>query len=573
MKNMNNFFCFLWAVPFLSLLFVACGSESNSMEPASDYDYTWNSEAGSLTFPCDKSREEMTAYVESENAVYACHEDGGSWAWTVDTTIVPKAKSSSSKAKSSSSKKTGKANPGKMVDITPYLNEELEYGEFTDPRDGQTYKTIVIGDLEWFAQNLNYEYGDTTLNICLDFSLDSCAKYGRLYSRAGALDSLQYFSDDAKECNPYCDDYIHYSTIAREPITLQGVCPDGWRLGNSKDFRYLRDYVNYLYKDYYDDDLVVRSQRGWSHYENFKGHDGFDFVGFSALPSGAFIQENRWNLKDGWFLKPTFEAWANDGAEEYTENTGIRIPGHVMIWKSVRCVRDIDWSNPPPEQPEHKLLKGNARDFLNPNVKYGELTDERDGQKYKTVQIGDDTWMAQNLNYKAEGSRCGGGMNADTTEGDCSLFGRLYGWLDAIDSTSLQEMLGCDVFDSCDIDRSIQGICPSGWHLPDTVEINALLENAGAKGDTLAALRTVDGWKDDWKRTNTTGFSALPAGFFFHNDRTGLGYYADSEFRSLFWVVYKTATKHRVLDISAVAAPWWQVRVGSLASVRCVKDR
>ena len=212
---------------------------------------------------------------------------------------------------------------------------------------------------------------------------------------------------------------------------------------------------------------------------------------------------------------------------------------------------------------------------MNPNVKYGELTDERDGQKYKTVQIGDDTWMAQNLNYKAEGSRCGGGMNADTIEGDCSLFGRLYGWLDAIDSASLQEKLGCDVFDSCDIDRSIQGICPSGWHLPDSVEISALLENAGAKGDSLAALRTVDGWKDDWKRTNATGFSALPAGLVFADNRRKLGleYYADSEFRALFWVVSKTATKHRVLDISAVYDPWNQVSDGSLLSVRCVKDR
>lgn len=571
MKGNCNLFCSLLGGLFLSLSIVACGDESTSIEPTSDYDYLWNSEAGSLTFPCEKSREGNTAYAESENAVYVCKMEGDTWEWRVDSTIVPKVESSSSSGKSSSSRKRGTSNPGKMIDITPYLNEDLEYGEFKDPRDGQTYKTIVIGDLEWFAQNLNYDYGDTTLNICMDFSQDSCAKYGRLYSRAGALDSLQYFSDDIKKCNPRC--YDENGNL--EPMTLQGVCPDGWRLGNSKDFHYLRNYVNFLYKDYYDDDLLVRSQRGWSHSEKFKGHSGFDFVGFSALPSGVFFQENRWNLKDGWFLKPTFEAWSNEGGEAYTEISGVRILGVVASWRSVRCVREIDWSNPPPEQPEHKLLKGNARDFLNPNVKYGELTDERDGQKYKTVQIGDDTWMAQNLNYKAEGSRCGGGMNADTIEGDCSLFGRLYGWLDAIDSTSLQEMLGCDVFDSCDIDRSIQGICPSGWHLPDTVEINALLENAGAKGDSLAALRTVDGWKDDWKRTNATGFSALPAGLIFADNRRKLGleYYADSEFRALFWVVTKTATKHSVLDISAVYDPWNHVPDGSLLSVRCVKDR
>ena len=154
MKGNCNLFCSLLGGLFLSLSIVACGDESTSIEPTSDYDYLWNSEAGTLTFPCEKFREGNTAYLESENAVYVCSMDGDSWVWRVDSTIVPKAQSSSSSGKSSSSRKRGTSNPGKMIDITPYLNEDLEYGEFKDPRDGQTYKTIVIGDNVWLGDSV-----------------------------------------------------------------------------------------------------------------------------------------------------------------------------------------------------------------------------------------------------------------------------------------------------------------------------------------------------------------------------------------------------------------------------------
>ena len=50
---------------------------------------------------------------------------------------------------------------------------------FTDPRDGQAYKIVQIGNLTWFAQNLNYEVDGS---VCPEGDSRNCDKYGRLYT-------------------------------------------------------------------------------------------------------------------------------------------------------------------------------------------------------------------------------------------------------------------------------------------------------------------------------------------------------------------------------------------------------
>lgn len=131
--------------------------------------------------------------------------------------------------------------------------------------------------------------------------------------------------------------------------------------------------------------------------------------------------------------------------------------------------------------------KKTAWDHLNPEINYGEMVDERDAQTYKTVKIGDQVWMAENLNYETANSWCGGGNGEN--EGDCSKYGRLYTWRATID------------------------VCPSGWHLPDTTEWNKLFIAVGGRGSAGKILRSQTGWNSSNNGTDAYGFSAFPAGF------------------------------------------------------------
>ena len=110
-------------------------------------------------------------------------------------------------------------------------------------------------------------------------------------------------------------------------------------------------------------------------------------------------------------------------------------------------------------------------------VKYGTLTDERDGHEYKTLYVGDDVWMAENLvyDYKVEGDSSTGSC----TTRCCEMLGRSYQWKDAVDSAGLisGDATGCGYKASssqCNMTLPVQGICPDGWHLPSTSEWRTL---------------------------------------------------------------------------------------------------
>lgn len=109
------------------------------------------------------------------------------------------------------------------------------------------------------------------------------------------------------------------------------------------------------------------------------------------------------------------------------------------------------------------------------------LIDPRDGQKYKIVTIGTQTWMAQNLNFETTNSYC---YNDDIS--NCSKYGRLYTWAAAMDSIGKwsQNSKGCGFTTECTPTYPVQGACPTGWHLPMRTEFETLITAVG--GYTLA---------------------------------------------------------------------------------------
>lgn len=127
-----------------------------------------------------------------------------------------------------------------------------DMGTFTDPRDGQTYKTVKIGSRIWMAENLNYEFADS---YCVDGDRENEKKYGRLYTWKAAK-------------------------VAR---------PDGWHIPSKEEWDALEKFVaDTLFRG--DKDYVgyaLKAKDGW---EN--GGNGTDAVDFGALPAGYHSSSN-----------------------------------------------------------------------------------------------------------------------------------------------------------------------------------------------------------------------------------------------------------------------------------------
>lgn len=121
------------------------------------------------------------------------------------------------------------------------------------------------------------------------------------------------------------------------------------------------------------------------------------------------------------------------------------------------------------------------------NSMAGTLKDSRDGQTYKTVKIGNQRWMAENLNYKTSGSMC-----YDNEESNCEKYGRLYTW------------------------ESAKEACPAGWHLPSRGEFETLLATEGASVETQSKNLRAGSWENG---SDKFGFSALPAGDYYSSGK------------------------------------------------------
>jgi uncharacterized protein (TIGR02145 family) len=170
-------------------------------------------------------------------------------------------------------------------------------------------------------------------------------------------------------------------------------------------------------------------------------------------------------------------------------------------------------------------------------ISFGVMKDSRDGQEYKTVRIGNQVWMAENLNYAAEGSRCYG-----DDKKNCEKYGRLYNWDIALDTTSE----GCGKnFNECTLKSDFyprQGVCPDGWHLPDLGEWDDLIEYTDDDSDeeTFGFSLQSYYWDDDWEKqygTDEFGFNAMPAGMFDGGKYVGLDSVA------IFW------TSSKIVDV------------------------
>jgi uncharacterized protein (TIGR02145 family) len=165
--------------------------------------------------------------------------------------------------------------------------------------------------------------------------------------------------------------------------------------------------------------------------------------------------------------------------------------------------------------------------------------DTRDNQTYKTVQIGGQVWMAENLKakYYSDSSALSDGTGAGNLTGQYSakywfyynndpgnedIYGLLYTWAAVMNGAP-----GSDSNPS-----GVQGICPTGWHVPsdsEWKELEMYLGMSQAAADSLdwrgtdegIKLKSTIGWDSGGNGTNTSGFTALPAGFRYYDSNFG----------------------------------------------------
>jgi len=131
-----------------------------------------------------------------------------------------------------------------------------------------------------------------------------------------------------------------------------------------------------------------------------------------------------------------------------------------------------------------------------PNAITGNGTLTCGGQTYKTVKIGNQTWMAENLNYQPN---TGNSWCYDDKADNCKKYGRLY-----------------------DLPTALE-VCPAGWKLPSQQEWDNLVTVAGGQETSGKKLKSKSGWilnDENISGTDDFGFSALPGG-----GRYGDGYF------------------------------------------------
>ena len=291
-----------------------------------------------------------------------------------------------------------------------------------------------------------------------------------------------------------------------------------------------------------DTSLTYVYEDGWRH-----GTDLDRVVGFGCIEafkdSVAKVSDSSWYActvsKDeghAWHLMSNLE---KDSVSLKAYNDKDSIPGLLLDapFTKKTMVWDADTLREASKY-EQQLEKGcvtrmyGTRDSLSNTLTYtcdesgwsktGTFIDRRGyWRTYMAVQIGDQVWMAENLNYKVDSSFC---YNND--ESNCAKYGRLYRWAAAVGKFEKD----CGFGHTCSLPSgNIKGVCPEGWHLPSDDEWESLFAAVGGYSVAGTKLKSRSGWNNG-NGLDAFAFSALPVG-----ERDLYGDYSNEGCRASFW--------------------------------------
>jgi uncharacterized protein (TIGR02145 family) len=179
---------------------------------------------------------------------------------------------------------------------------------------------------------------------------------------------------------------------------------------------------------------------------------------------------------------------------------------------------------------------------------------------YITKKIDNQTWMAENLDYAVECSRC-----YDDDPANCAKYGRLYDWATAMALPASCSLTSC----ASQINAKHRGICPAGWHIPSNDEWDELENSVGGTSTAGKHLKAASDWAENGNGLDTYGFAALPGGYGY------FGYFRDVGDAGFWWSSTEYSSGHaydRGMGYDDEDVFWSGSGEDYLFSVRCVKD-
>jgi len=506
--------------------------------------------------------------------------------------------------------------PAQNISLTAnfFFDNDIIYGDGVMDIDGNEYVTVIIGEQEWMAENLRVTRdaeGNNITRDCYDNNPNNCNIYGGLYSWVTIMNGEDGSNSNPSGVQGICPDGWHVPSDAEWTELINDLDSQGfpnrnvtYGMGNAlKSCRQIDSYLG--------GDCDTSEHPRWNHHQS---HHGFDAFGFSALPGGRLqTGESFYELgRYGYWWSSTPNPYSSSGAYissifngegEVSQNST-----NKQFSYSLRCVRNynltldvnptgsgnvtgtgnyeageevgitavanggwafINWSgdteylddtnapNAIVTMPDYNIaLTANFVAQANPDIIYGDGVTDIDGNEYVTVIIGNQEWMAENLQVSKynNGDNIPTGLSGDdwdaTQEGAFGIYsndeemldayGKLYNWYAVNDA---------------------RGLCPEGWHVPSDADWTQLVDyvadqgflnefnNQNGAGNALKSCRQVESslggecetsvhprWNSQvmYYGFDEFGFSALPGGHRF-SDNMYTGMYTDIGQISYMW--------------------------------------
>ncbi|MBR4535522.1 MAG: hypothetical protein IKO62_02560 [Bacteroidales bacterium] len=437
--------------------------------------------------------------------------------------------------------------------------------------DGNQYATVKIGSQCWLKENLRSTH----------------------YSNGAEVTNYYHANDDEGNDETYGLLYNWNTTVNgaaasdANPSGVQGICPTGWHVPSHAEWTQMMNYVKSQSMYHCDADpdkigkaLAATTGWDWSGSACRVGNDlsSNNASGFSALPAGRYLNQVYNSFGEGAMFwtsslesspsrRRMFTILYNQADVQNDEGTP------YTNCFSVRCVRDnssmLDQLEGRFEEQQH--LTDSLQDALNDVAfvcGYSKLKDY-DGNRYATVKIGVQCWMKENIRstHYSDGTEVGDYSHVNGSSSNDATLGLLYSWSVALNGGNFSNTNP----------SGVQGICPTGWHVPSKAEWEQLKNYLGSHSQFVCggnitkiakALADTIGWNEsedacdagnDQGSNNATGFTAHSTNGTYADFWSSTSYSEDAVYE-----YYLSAYDERLMYGGSGASNY---------SVRCVKDQ